>query len=190
MKKLLIGAGSVAVIAIAVVLRFVLFPVHSQQKNSLAMAAAGTKTFSALVTPIAHRVFAMAPNPSGQAFAELATSTRVQTGTRIKTSNTGRAIIEGGHDAFLDFNAEVVVASGDASSGSHIQLETGKTWSRVKKVFDKGEFYELEHYPKDDVFDGETYSQYYYHAHRAGTNENGHFHTFLRQPGIPTGISP
>lgn len=54
----------------------------------------------------------------------------------------------------------------------------------------QGEFYELEHYPKDDVFDRETNSQYYYHAHRAGTNENGHFHTFLRQPGIPAGISP
>ncbi len=54
----------------------------------------------------------------------------------------------------------------------------------------QGEFYELEHYPKDDVFDGETNSQYYYHAHRAETKENGHFHTFLRQPGIPTGISP
>lgn len=54
----------------------------------------------------------------------------------------------------------------------------------------QGEFYELEHYPIDDVYDGETHSQYYYHAHRSETNENGHFHTFLRQPGMPVGISP
>ncbi|HMV13294.1 MAG TPA: hypothetical protein PKD88_12275 [Nitrosomonas sp.] len=54
----------------------------------------------------------------------------------------------------------------------------------------QGEFYELEHYPKDDVYDGETHSQYYYHAHRSETNENGHFHTFLRQPGMPAGIFP
>lgn len=54
----------------------------------------------------------------------------------------------------------------------------------------QGEFYELEHYPKDDVFDGETNSQYYYHAHRAETSENGHFHTFLRQPGMPPGLLP
>ena len=40
------------------------------------------------------------------------------------------------------------------------------------------------------MFDGETNSQYYYHAHRAGTNENGHFHTFLRQPGMSAGLSP
>lgn len=54
----------------------------------------------------------------------------------------------------------------------------------------QGEFFELEHYPKDDVFDEETHSQYYYHAHRSNTEENGHFHTFLRQPGIPPGILP
>lgn len=54
----------------------------------------------------------------------------------------------------------------------------------------QGKFYELEHYPKDDVFDGESHSQYYYHAHRTDADENGHFHTFLRQPGMPAGISP
>ncbi|MBK6617541.1 MAG: hypothetical protein IPG31_03945 [Nitrosomonas sp.] len=53
----------------------------------------------------------------------------------------------------------------------------------------QGEFYELEHYPKDDVFDGETFSQYYYHAHRVEATENGHFHTFMRQPGMPDGLS-
>ncbi len=54
----------------------------------------------------------------------------------------------------------------------------------------QGEFYELEHYPRDDVFDADTHSQYYYHAHRDGTGEHGHFHTFLRQPGMPEGTQP
>ncbi|MDO8438573.1 MAG: hypothetical protein Q7S69_10535 [Nitrosomonadaceae bacterium] len=54
----------------------------------------------------------------------------------------------------------------------------------------QGMFYELEHYPKDDVFDGETHSQYYYHAHRTDAGENGHFHTFLRQPGMPVATLP
>lgn len=53
----------------------------------------------------------------------------------------------------------------------------------------QGEFFEMEHYPKNDVFDGESHSQYYYHAHRAGASEHGHFHTFLRQPGMPAGMS-
>lgn len=44
----------------------------------------------------------------------------------------------------------------------------------------QGTFYEMEHYPKGDVFDRETRSQYYYHAHRPDSDEHGHFHTFLR----------
>ena len=49
----------------------------------------------------------------------------------------------------------------------------------------QGTFYENEHYPADDVFDGETHSQYYYHAHRGPMAEHGHFHTFLRAAGMP-----
>jgi hypothetical protein len=55
---------------------------------------------------------------------------------------------------------------------------------------DQGEFIELEHYPKDDVFDNESFSQYYYHAHRDAPDEHGHFHLFLRAGGMPEGSSP
>lgn len=48
-------------------------------------------------------------------------------------------------------------------------------------------FYELEHYPTDDVFDVDSHSQYYYHAHRGIGGEHGHFHLFLRGPGMPAG---
>lgn len=53
----------------------------------------------------------------------------------------------------------------------------------------QGTFFELEHYPADDVFDRDTQAQYYYHAHR-GAGEHGHFHTFLRAPGMPEGVAP
>jgi hypothetical protein len=55
---------------------------------------------------------------------------------------------------------------------------------------DQGTFYEFEHYPKDDVFDQDTHSQYYYHAHRTGAGEHGHFHLFIRQPGMSEGVFP
>ena len=48
----------------------------------------------------------------------------------------------------------------------------------------QGDFVEMEHYPRDDVFDADSHAQYYYHAHR-GTAEHGHFHTFLRAAGMP-----
>lgn len=52
----------------------------------------------------------------------------------------------------------------------------------------QGTFYENDHYPSDDVFDADTHSQYYYHAHRGPAEEHGHFHTFLRAAGMPEGI--
>ena len=52
----------------------------------------------------------------------------------------------------------------------------------------EGTFYEMDHYPSGDVYDNETHSQYYYHSHREG--EHGHFHTFLREAGMPDGLAP
>lgn len=52
----------------------------------------------------------------------------------------------------------------------------------------QGQFVRLTHYPQGDVYDRETHSQYYYHAHRDG--EHGHFHLFLWAKGMPDGCAP
>lgn len=56
----------------------------------------------------------------------------------------------------------------------------------------EGTFLEWDHYPKGDVHDFTSYSQYYYHAHPAEERpgEHGHFHTFLRPKGMPKGVKP
>ncbi|MEF2552308.1 hypothetical protein VQ042_13175 [Aurantimonas sp. A2-1-M11] len=51
-----------------------------------------------------------------------------------------------------------------------------------------GQFVQMTHYPQGDVYDAETHSQYYYHAHREA--EHGHFHCFLRAGGMPGGVTP
>lgn len=69
----------------------------------------------------------------------------------------------------------------------------GREYREARRVLDKaglnlvgevlrgqGAFTEMEHYPADDVFDPESASQYYYHAHRGLEGEHGHFHTFVR----------
>ena len=65
-----------------------------------------------------------------------------------------------------------------------------KTESHIVDQVLKGQgvFWELDHYPMQDTFDRETYSQYYYHAHREG--EHGDFHLFLRQGGMEKGTFP
>ena len=55
---------------------------------------------------------------------------------------------------------------------------------------DQGTFYEMQHYPKGDVYDNESYCQYYYHNHREDMNEHGHFHTFMRAGGMQADMQP
>ncbi|MGI9493532.1 MAG: DUF6969 family protein, partial [Geminicoccaceae bacterium] len=56
----------------------------------------------------------------------------------------------------------------------------------------EGSFYILDHYPKGDVFDPESHSQWYYHAHdkKERPGEHGHFHTFMRGGGMDEGVEP
>ena len=57
----------------------------------------------------------------------------------------------------------------------------------------QGTFYEWDHFPPGDVYDRETHSQYYYHAHppdQRFDGEHGHFHTFLRPKGMPPWVKP
>ncbi len=54
----------------------------------------------------------------------------------------------------------------------------------------QGTFYEMQHYPKGDVYDNESHCQYYYHNHREDMDEHGHFHTFMRAAGMKSSMKP
>jgi hypothetical protein len=56
----------------------------------------------------------------------------------------------------------------------------------------QGTFFEWNHYPKGDIYDGQTHAQYFYHSHGGGERdaEHGHFHTFLRAAGMPSEVCP
>jgi hypothetical protein len=49
------------------------------------------------------------------------------------------------------------------------------------------------HYPNGEVYDPLSHAQYFYHVHptdRRPPREHGHFHTFLRAEGMPSGAVP
>ncbi len=49
------------------------------------------------------------------------------------------------------------------------------------------------HYPNGEVYDPASHAQYFYHVHPADRRpplEHGHFHTFLRAEGMPSGTVP
>ncbi|MDX1580806.1 MAG: hypothetical protein R3360_04185, partial [Alphaproteobacteria bacterium] len=51
-------------------------------------------------------------------------------------------------------------------------------------------FEEWRHYPKGDIFNTATASQFYYHSHNGAADEHGHFHTFIRSKGLPEDLEP
>lgn len=68
--------------------------------------------------------------------------------------------------------------------------------SVVSELLGDSEFFQWDHYPDGDVYDWQSHSQYYYHAHQPDVrtnlwdDEHGHFHTFIRPKGFPPGIVP
>lgn len=85
---------------------------------------------------------------------------------------------------------EAMRAAGREILECHRVLERGGLNIVGEMLRGQGDFVEFEHYPREDVFDADSHSQYYYHAHRGEDGEHGHFHTFLRAPGMPPGMGP
>ncbi|MCB1084871.1 MAG: hypothetical protein KDK60_02080, partial [Chlamydiia bacterium] len=66
--------------------------------------------------------------------------------------------------------------------------ENGKPHHIDQVIGSLGLFYSRDHYPLQEPFDDDSFSQYYYHAHRGG--EHGHFHLFLRREGMEEEMGP
>lgn len=124
-------------------------PAQSAQQTSLSERGQGTPPITEvpsflLVTPIASTV-SIAPSTNVSVFQQISTPTQVVQGSHVKTDATGRALIEGINTTVLDSNTEITLAILDTQKNqSRFFLEAGQVWSRVKKLSDKGEFYEIE----------------------------------------------
>ena len=80
---------------------------------------------------------------------------------------------------------QMVAAGGKIKNCYRLLKKNEQHGNIVREVLrEQGTFFELEHYPKGDVHDKDSHSQYFYHAHRGINGENGHFHTFLRAKGM------
>lgn len=66
-------------------------------------------------------------------------------GSVVKTSPSGRSIIEGPNQSItvVDRNSEITLVT-VSEKGSTIILEAGNVWSRVEKTLEQGEFYEMK----------------------------------------------
>lgn len=65
-------------------------------------------------------------------------------GSSIRTSATGRALIESSaaHRTLVDYSSEIILNE-SAGNRTRVGLLGGAVWSRVEKIFDSGEYYEI-----------------------------------------------
>lgn len=74
-----------------------------------------------------------------------------------------------------------------AQTAAHIQLAYAQRGSSLAVAALAGaqRFVTLAHHPRRDVADARTGVRFYYHAHRHGTGEHGHFHLFAYRSPTP-----
>lgn len=73
-----------------------------------------------------------------------------------------------------------------AQTAAGIQLAYAQQGSSLATAALAGahKFVTLTHHPRRDVADTEAGTRFYYHAHRHGTGEHGHFHLFAYPPHL------
>lgn len=116
----------------------------------------------------------------------------------VSTPRQDKAPITGArhHDPIGEVSQDELATMYEAAAELlECQRVLAKTRDNVVTEVLRGEptFQQWEHYPRGDVFDPETHSQFYYHthvAHERVAGEHGHFHTFVRPAGLSLGVSP
>lgn len=80
----------------------------------------------------------------GADFVTLPGQQAVESGSVIKTSDTGRALIESAssHITRLDYNSEITIT--EEEKQTKVALAGGALWSRLTNIFDGGESYEVQ----------------------------------------------
>ncbi len=116
-------------------------------RGDVKSAEQSTTTLPIIVTALNHDVFLKGVEKSQ--FETVPTSASTSVGATVKTSDVGRALIESeaAHKTLLDYNTKIVLTDSsrvDNQNKTSIGLLAGAIWSRLEKVLDKGEFYEIK----------------------------------------------
>ncbi len=106
---------------------------------------ASTQNSPATITPLQSQVsIKESPNAQAKVIEKPVSIVPVST---ISTSASGRALIESGygHSTILDSDSMLTISQHeDEGRKTVLSLLSGATWSRIQKVFEKGEFYEIQ----------------------------------------------
>ncbi len=111
---------------------------HQSAPATSLPASAATLSITALRTDV------FVKSSDGGEFAKIEGSATTSSGATIRTSSTGRALIEtqGTHATLVDYSSEITLAQEDGNR-TRVELISGGVWSRIQKVLDSGEYYEI-----------------------------------------------
>jgi|CXWL01.1.fsa_nt_gi hypothetical protein len=95
------------------------------------------------ITSLAPDVFLSVPGMQETLIEKTATTSL---GAVVRTGKSGRALVEAPEKRIaLDSDTTLTLSkSTDTTSGTIVALTTGSVWSRIEKVFEKGEYYEVK----------------------------------------------
>lgn len=109
------------------------------QPEETATTTASTIT----VTTLAKEVFIS--QKSSLDVLKVEKSATTSTGSTVRTSATGRALLETSQKKIvLDHDTQITIPAENNAQVSSIVLLGGSIWSRVEKIFEKGEYYEIQ----------------------------------------------
>ncbi len=88
-------------------------------------------------------------------------SATTTSGATVKTSSSGRALIEDSEKRLvIDYDTEMTINVATAK-GTSVDLVKGSIWSRIQKIFEKGEYYEVKTQNTVAAVRGTTFSVSY-----------------------------
>lgn len=126
-------------IGILLIIGFITFFTYSKNPVTPPIAVG----ISATVTELEEAV--LYSKDTNSDFEKVEGSVDTKAGSQIKTLEEGRALIDWTNEklTYLDYNSLLTITD-NVSQGTRLTLVAGGAWSRIRKLLDKGEYYEIE----------------------------------------------
>lgn len=135
----------IAIIALIVIVGaagFILFSNNSKPVDTNTEIKSEETPITAMVTVVNSDVQTQAPLESE--FQTVDKTAEVKEGSKVKTSLSGRAIVESENATVsVDKNAEITIQT-QVKNKNKIHLAVGNLWAKVKNVFGQGEYFQVE----------------------------------------------
>jgi hypothetical protein len=141
-KKILFGGAFVAILLITGIFIFNKRSTTSVVSSETAKINGANAKASTTITPLAPDVFIQIATSSEEVIKKSVTTSSA---AHIRTGKIGRALITAPEKRMtLDSSSEITISKEENKKVSEIGLTAGSIWSRVEKIVEKGDYYQVK----------------------------------------------